>query len=191
MAATGTTGWYSRGYLPHLNVPGLVQSITTHLGDSLPKATLHRLLAETERDDIARRQRLDTLLDAGHGACWLSRAEIAELVEQTLLEGDGECYRLLSWVIMPNHLHVLIETLPPMGLGEVVRRWKGSTSRAANGRLGRSGAFWERDYFDRYIRDDAHLAAVTRYIEQNPVKAGLVARAEDWRYGSAWRREAG
>lgn len=68
---------------------------------------------------------------------------------------------------------------------------KGGTARAANLILGRTGAFWERDYFDRYIRDETHLAAVMRYIEQNPVKAGLVASAQEWRYGSAAHGSAG
>lgn len=115
------SGWHSRGYLPHLDVPGLVQSITIRLADSLPKGTLQRLLAETEHDDQSRRQRLDALLDAGHGACWLGRGKIAALVEQALLDGDGQRYRLLSWVIMPNHVHILIETMPGISLGEVVR----------------------------------------------------------------------
>jgi putative DNA methylase len=181
-------GWYSRGYLPHLNTPNLIQSITTRLADSLPAAKLERLLAETQDDDIARRRRLDAMLDAGHGACWLAQPEIAMLVEQALFDADGASYRLLCWSIMPNHIHVAIQPLPEIALGEIVRRWKGRTAREANVHLRRSGAFWERDYFDRYIRDDAHLAAVTRYIEQNPVKAGLVERAEGWRFGSAWWR---
>jgi putative DNA methylase len=185
------TGWYSRGYHPHLNTPGLVQSVTTHLGDSMPRATLLRLMAETEHDDVARRRRLDDLLDAGHGACWLRRADIGALVENALLAGDGEHYRLLAWVVMPNHLHVVIETLSGIALADVVRSWKGPTARAANLLLGRSGVFWERDYYDRYIRDDGHLAAVVRYVERNPVKAGLVARAEDWPFGSARRRGVG
>ncbi|TVQ94998.1 MAG: hypothetical protein EA400_00675 [Chromatiaceae bacterium] len=92
---------------------------------------------------------------------------------------------------MPNHLHVLIETLPGVALAQIVKGWKGQTARAANTRLGRRGVFWARDYFDRYIRDDAHLAAVVRYIERNPVKAGLVARVEDWPFGSARRRGPG
>jgi len=191
VANASPLGWYSRGYQPHLNVPGLVQSITTHLADSMPRATLRRLMAETEHDDVARRRRLEDLLDAGHGACWLRRPDIGALVEETLLAGDGKRYRLLAWVVMPNHMHVLIETLPAIALAEVVKGWKGQTARAANARLGRSGTFWERDYYDRYIRDDAHLAAVVRYIERNPVKAGLVAQGEEWPFGSARLRGPG
>ena len=181
-------GWYSRGHLPHLDIPGLVQSITTHLADSLHRDKLRRLLAETTNDDVARRRRLEALLDAGHGACWLRRPEIGALVEEHLLSGNGDRYRLLAWVVMPNHLHVLIETLSEPPLSTVVKGWKGATAYAANALLARRGAFWEREYFDRYIRDDRHFVAVRRSIEENPVTAGLVARAEDWPFGSArWR----
>jgi len=191
LARTSPLGWYSRGYQPHLNAPGLVQSVTTHLADSMPRATLRRLMAETAHDDIARRRNLEELLDAGHGACWLRNPDVGALVEETLLAGDGERYRLLAWVVMPNHIHVLIETRTAIALAEVVKAWKGQTARAANALIGRSGSFWERDYFDRFIRDDAHLAAVVRYIERNPVKAGLAARAEDWPFGSARLRGRG
>ena len=68
---------------------------------------------------------------------------------------------------------------------------EGFTARAANALLERKGTFWHRDYFDRYIRDDAHLAAVMRYIDNNPVRAGLVEHAADWPFGSAGFGSAG
>ncbi len=187
-----TPGWHSRGYLPHLDVPGLLQSITFHLADSLPAEVLQAILATTEPGDPERLHRIERWLDRGHGACWLRRPQIGALVEQALLHFDGERYRLLAWVVMPNHLHCLIETFPGHALADVVQAWKSFTATRANRLLGRSGSFWHRDYFDRYIRDEAHLAAVVRYIEHNPVKAGLVARAEGWPFGSARvRGEAG
>ena len=184
-------GWYSRGYIPHLDTPGLLQFITFHLGDSLPKQTLLRLLADTQEDDADRFRRLQRLLDAGHGAYCLRRCDIAELVENALLHFDGTRYRLIGWVIMPNHVHALIETRDGHSVGGIVQSWKAFTARKANGILGRTGALWDRDYFDRYIRDDHHLAAVIRYIEQNPVKAGLAAAPEDWPYSSASQRQDG
>jgi Adenine-specific DNA methylase containing a Zn-ribbon len=87
---------------------------------------------------------------------------------------------------MPNHVHVLIETLPGYPLGDVVRSWKTFTAREANQLLDRTGSFWMVDYFDRFVRDERHLAAVRAYIRENPVKAGLCATAEEWRWGSAW-----
>lgn len=185
MATDAPTGWYSRGYLPHLNTPGLVQFITFHLADSMPRATLYRLMDETEHDEAERYRRLERLLDAGHGACWLRRLDIGRLVENALFSGDGTAYRLLSWVVMPNHVHALIETQPSAALASVVKGWKGASARQANQVLKRQGRFWERDYYDRFIRDDEHLSAVLRYIEQNPVKAGLAQRCSEWPLGSA------
>jgi putative transposase len=178
-------GWYSRGYLPHLDQPGLLQFITFRLSDSLPAAVLQRLMAETAADEAERYRRIEAHLDSGHGACWLRRPAIATLVQDALLHFDGARYRLLAWVIMPNHTHVLIETQRSFPLPGVVQSWKGFTARQANARLGRRGAFWHRDYYDRYIRDDAHWAAVTRYIDHNPVKAGLAKNVADWPFGSA------
>ena len=178
-------GWHSRGYLPHLDQPGLLQFITFRLSDSLPPAVLHRLVAETADDEAERYRRIEAYLDAGHGACWLRRPEIATQVQDALLHFDGVRYRLLAWVVMPNHTHALIETKRSFPLPGVVQSWKGFTARRANSLLGRSGAFWQRDYYGRYIRDDAHWAAVTRYIAHNPVKAGLAKNPADWPFGSA------
>ena len=177
-------GWYSRGYLPHLDTSGALQAVTFRLSDSLPHHVLEQMRQEAQ-DDPARMQVIEPLLDAGHGACWLRNPEIATLVEAALLRGDGEQYRLLCWTLMPNHVHVLIETLPDHPLFRVVQGWKGASAIAANRLLHRTGAFWARDYFDRYIRDETHLTTVGNYIDRNPVKAGLVERPEDWPFGSA------
>lgn len=176
--------WHSRGYLPHCDTPGLMQFITFRLADALPKNVLHRLTQE-EPDDIERSKRIEQYLDQGYGSCWLKQPEIAALVESSLLHTDGQQYRLLAWCIMPNHVHVLIETLPVYPVSTIVQAWKSYTSRHINRQLGRTGTVWMRDYFDRYIRDDHHLAAVIAYIHNNPVKAGLVTHEQDWLYSSA------
>ncbi len=181
-------GWYSRGYLPHVDVPGLIQSITFRLADSLPHDVLDRLAGE-KLDDAERRKRIDAFLDAGHGECLLARPETAQIVEDALLHFDGERYRLIAWCVMPNHVHVLIETRAGHPLAEVIHSWKSFTAKEINKALGRSGEIWQREYFDRYIRDDRHLQAAVNYIEENPVKAKLVTSAEDWRFSSAARRE--
>ena len=89
---------------------------------------------------------------------------------------------------MPNHVHALIETFHGFPLDGVIHSWKSFTSKQANLILGRAGQFWMPDYFDRYIRNDEHLAATMSFIEQNPVQAGLVRSADEWRWGSAFRR---
>ena len=124
-------------------------------------------------------------------AYWLRDERIAESIEKTLLHFDGVRYRLLVWVIMPNHVHALLETLPGFPLGGVVHSWKSFSAKQVNKLLGRTGPFWMQDYFDRYIRDEEHLAAAREYIEQNPVKAGLVRSAGDWQWGSASGKDAG
>ena len=128
---------------------------------------------------------VDQELDAGLGACWLRNAEIAALTQETLLHFDEQRYRLLAWCIMPNHVHVVVETLEGHSLSAVVKSWKSFTSRQANARLGRTGAFWEPDYFDRYMRNEDHLMRTIEYVENNPVKASLVDKAVDWPWSSA------
>jgi REP element-mobilizing transposase RayT len=170
-------GWHSRGYLPHFDSPETVQFVTFRLADSLPRDVLTALR-------IADRAtaRIDRELDAGWGDCWLRRSDIAALVENALLHFDGERYRLLAWCIMPNHVHAVIELLQGHRLGSILHSWKSFT---ANRLVERSGAFWHDDFFDRYMRDEDHLAITVNYVEQNPVKAALVDTAERWPWGSA------
>lgn len=175
--------WHSRGYLPHCDTPGLLQAITFRLADSLPSDALTRLRQETS--DTKRHQQIETLLDAGHGECWLRQPAIADIVENALLHSDGQRYRLLAWCIMPNHVHVLIETMEGWPLPRIVQSWKSYSAKVINHHLGRIGTVWMSDYHDRYMRDDAHLAAVISYMHNNPVKAGLVTQAIDWRHSSA------
>ena len=101
-----------------------------------------------------------------------------------LLPDWNERYRFIAWVIMPNHVHDVIEVFEGHPLGNVVNSWKSFTANKVNTLLGREGRFWYPDYFDRYIRDEQHLENVVKYIEQNPVKAGLVVDARAWPYSS-------
>lgn len=185
-------GWHSRDYLPHFDEPGLVQAITFRLADALPVAVLERWQSELadEPDRIKERfmrQRIEDWIDAGHGSCALRDARVAQMVEEALFHFDGQRYRLLAWVVMPNHMHLLIETLKGWPIAGLVHSWKTWTAHRANALRGTTGAFWQREYYDRYIRDQEHLANVVQYIEQNPVKAGLCASAKDWPWSSAKR----
>ncbi len=132
-------------------------------------------------------KRIAAMLDLGVGKCHLRDPRIAKMVEDSLLYFDAERYRLLCWCVMPNHVHTMIEILPAHPLEEVLHSWKSFTSKEANRILKRKGNFWQREYHDRFIRDDDHYAWAFRYIKGNPVKAGLVATAEDWRWSSAWK----
>lgn len=182
-------GFYSRGYLPHYDATGLVQMVTFRLHDSLPKAVLEKLQALArgypEGEQSARLHRLiDDYLDSGKGACWLANGEVAGMLTAELKHFDGVRYRLIAWVIMPNHVHVIVQPMPGFSLMEIIRSWKARSAVRANRILGRQGAFWQREYFDRYMRDEDHLEKAAAYIHYNPVKAGLVAGMEEWEWSS-------
>lgn len=179
-------GWHSRGYVPHLDHPGLIQGITFRLADSLPAHALISLAQDSKSvNNPAKRARIEAYLNAGYGACHLRDPRIARLVEDALLYFDGEHYQMIAWVIMPNHVHVLIETVEGHQLSSIVHSWKSYTAKKANRILERTGTFWFREYFDRYIRDERHFANAVQYIRDNPVKAGLVELPEDWPFSSA------
>jgi REP element-mobilizing transposase RayT len=187
-------GWYSRNFIPHLDAPNLFQAITFRLHDSLPLDVVKRLEREVQArqiTDAQKRRSIEAYLDAGHGACWLRRPEIARLVQDALLHFDGQRYRLLAWCIMPNHVHTLIETFAGIPLSEIMQSWKSYTAQRTNKLLARQGHFWQRDYFDRYVRDAEYYDRLVEYIENNPVKAKLIERAQDWRFSSAFVRRFG
>lgn len=176
-------GWYVPRSLPHFDSPEVVQAITFRLIDSLPKHVAAPMPGEAGSD---RRRRIALALDRGLGRCVLKHDKAALAVESTLLAGAGRDYGLHAWTIMPNHVHVLVQAF--VALPKLVQTWKSVSARTINDAIGSSGPVWQKEYFDRFIRDEAHWNATVEYIEQNPVKAGLVARAEEWRYGSAWWR---
>ncbi|MGH7994109.1 MAG: REP-associated tyrosine transposase, partial [Limisphaerales bacterium] len=187
----GFRGWYSWGYLPHFDAPGVRQMITYRLRDAMPASHRHEwealLVLENERE---KRIKIEAYLDSGRGECWLWRPEIAALVQENLLHFDGSRYRLLAWVVMPNHVHTLIE-ISQTPLADILHGWKSYTGKAANRLLKRSGEFWQAEYFDRFIRDEEHFRKAVHYIENNPVKAGLVNSPEEWIFGSSCYRSAG
>jgi REP element-mobilizing transposase RayT len=180
-------GWHLPRRLPHLDAGELVQTITYRLIDALPRATVER---NARFATPAQRRRLEALLDAGHGACVLREPEIAALVVEAWRHFHGRRYRLHAWVVMPNHVHLVVTILPGFPLARIVRDWKSFTAHAIAKRSG-SGAVWQPGYWDRFIRDDDHFDDAVAYVEANPVKAGLVAHPEAWAWSSAAVRRAG
>ncbi len=173
-------GWHSRGYLPHFDSAETIQFVTFRLADSLPRAVAQVLACL--QDNLAE---TDGKLDTGLGSCWLGQPAIARLTQQALLHFDSVRYRLLAWCIMPNHVHVVVEPMNDHQLGGIVHSWKSFSAKEANRQLGRTGPFWHRDYFDRFIRDEGHLARTIDYVENNPVKAGLVSERAAWLWSSS------
>ena len=189
-AIRGFRGWNERGYLPHRDEPGLTQFVTFRLADAFP-ASLSREwegLLKIE-DDRKRRAELEAYLDKGRGECYLKNPAVADLVEKAFLRFHSERYELRAWVVMPNHVHVLFE-IGSVPMVKVIESWKKFTAREANIILGRSGAFWQEDYWDTFIRDAAHQMRTVRYIENNPTKAYLIEDPKEWRCTSARYRDS-
>ncbi|HEV7924334.1 MAG TPA: transposase [Verrucomicrobiae bacterium] len=202
------SGLHSRGYLPHVKRENAKYFITFRLGDSLPKDMLLQheserarqckamleseragILAEDDQESINRafRRRIERTLDLGVGACYLGRPAIADLVANALKFFHRRRYHLQEWVVMPNHVHAVIWPCPNHLVGDIVKSWKQFTSLRAKRLLGLAKeGFWQRESFDHWIRDDAEYARIARYIRNNPVKAGLCARPEGWRWSGAW-----
>lgn len=148
---------------------------------------LEKLKGEPGKQFLEADRRLDA---AATGPRWLSDPEIAGYVVDSLIRGaELGHYFLRAYVVMPNHVHVLLDPLAP--LRRITGGIKGVSARDANGALGRTEKpFWQDESFDHWIRNGAQFERVRRYIERNPVKAGLVARPEDWEWSSAYRRVA-
>ncbi len=210
-----TPRWHSRGYLPHFESSEATQHVTFHLADSLPQSAILRIEADVkllpkERQDAERRKKLDAWIDAGHGSCILRDPQVAAMVQDTLLSFDSQRYRLIAWVIMPNHVHALFQPMNGWEVAKIVASWKKFTARKIRAdvpgnadlqiggvvvtndrkspRIGESGSgrpVWHREYWDRYIRDQRHFDQAIAYIHQNPVKAGLAASPEAWLWSSA------
>jgi REP element-mobilizing transposase RayT len=185
----------SRGYLPHLEGEEPVYFVTFRLADSLPADLLIRL--RQEREGLRRGMEADTTragdkarleqrrallrkaelsLDKGHGECHMRDPRVAKVVADSLQHFEGKRYRVLAWCVMPNHVHVVFAPLAGNRLHTIVHSWKSFSAREANQLLGRSGAFWQREYFDHLVRGEASLERIVRYVRENPRKTGL----RDW-----------
>lgn len=192
---TSAGEWRSRGYIPHFDQSLLIQLITFRLHDAVPGKVLEswkeelvwkKEISANNPRQIELRKRIEKYEDAGYGKCWLRDNRIAVLVQRTLFYFHEERYRILNWCIMPNHVHVIAKIMPGYCLSEVIHSWKSYSSHEANKILKRSGVFWFREFHDRYIRNEPHLVAAIEYVENNPVKAGLVTTKNKWRWSSAW-----
>ena len=200
-------GLHFRGKLPHLKREGATYFVTFRLADSLPAHEVARLKHERqvvlEQASAAKSpltwheeeqllawycDKVEALLDAGHGVCWLSKPEIADLVASALKHFNGQRYELRAWAIMPNHVHAIVWPMPDYTLSNILHSWKSFTSKAANQILRRTGEFWQKESFDHWIRDDAERARMVAYVENNPVKARLSTAPENWKWSSAYVR---
>jgi putative transposase len=168
-----------RRNLPHWHPPGATIFVTWRLAGTFPR--LDKSFADGRT--FAKQ---DQLLDrATTVPTWLRRAEIAACVVDCIREYADCFYQLRAFVIMPNHVHILIT--PTIDLAKITRAIKGRSARQANAILGRMGMpFWQDESFDHWIRHPQQFEKVKVYIEHNPVRAGLATTPEQWPYSSAF-----
>jgi putative DNA methylase len=183
--------WHFRGYLPHYDSRSVIQAVTFRLADSFPPAVQQRLRS-AKLGPLDRSRDCEVSLDQGHGLCLLRRPENAGLMISTWEVFHGSRYHLHAWIVMPNHVHVLVEPFGTYSLQKIIHSWKSFTAKrmmGADALLASHGRVWQPEYFDRFIRDEKHYHAAVDYIHRNPMKAGLVANPEEWEWSSArsWR----
>jgi putative DNA methylase len=171
--------------LPHWVPDDAIVFVSWRLAGTLPQPPPALLLPESEAGK--RFATYDRELDCTRkGPRWLRNPEVAASFVEALHHGERvrNSYDLLAWVVMPNHVHVVMK--PHEKLSDIMRWLKSTTAGRANRIIGKPRhPFWQREYLDRWIRSSKELASVISYLEANPVRAGLVSKDEDWPWSSA------
>jgi type I restriction enzyme R subunit len=174
--------------LPHWQQNGVNVFITWRLADSIPQTLIKEWKIKRERwlekrpqpwDDETEKEyhltfssQFENWLDQGLGSCVLRDQEVATIVSNCLLYDHEKKYELNSFVIMPNHVHILVQ-ISDTPLEELMQTWKSVTSHRINKHLRKSGKLWQAKYWDRLVRNERHFFKSRNYIEKNPHKANL------------------
>jgi putative DNA methylase len=175
---------FYRRRLPHLDVPNRSVFLTWRLHGSLPD---NRPFPESAITSGRAFVLMDRLLDEVRiGPFYLRQEPIAEMVLQAIHYNAAALgqYELHAWVIMPNHVHLLIT--PTVALAKITKSLKGITARRANALLGLEGKpFWQDESHDHVVRNERQFDRIRTYIEENPVRAGMAVNAQDFPWSSA------
>lgn len=187
--------------LPHWDQAGTVTFVTFRTNDSLPDAVVAKLKTERAawlrargidvfhrnwKSQLSKLSRLDQrvyfetfssrwmdLLDEGHGECLLRRPDSSQIVADALHFFDGDRYILGDFVVMPNHVHLLVQVPGEAQLKKQCKSWKRFTALEINRLLDRHGHFWQAESFDHLVRSAEQFAFLRKYIAENPIKAKL------------------
>jgi putative transposase len=190
--------------LPHWQPPESTFFITYRLAGSIPASVIRQLHAENleaeklirengnEDQSVLKSQiydnqkrhfgRFDDYLDKNQNEpYWLRQPEIAKITANSIHFFENKYFLLWNFCIMPNHVHLMLTTLPDSPLlFKILQRIKSFSGRESNKILGKTGEFWSKESYDHLVRDRDEFARIERYIIQNPVKANLVDSWEDW-----------
>ena len=170
--------------IPHWNQSDCVQFVTFRLVDSLPQSKLHEYRQKREEwlnthpkpwdssiqedyDNIFGAA-LDKWIDAGYGECLLKDKRVRDALEDVIMHSDGMSYDIYAFVIMPNHVHVLLTPREGSTVQGIVGAWKSASSHVINTLLERRGAVWERESFDHLVRNVEDFKEYLQYIVDNP-----------------------
>ena len=181
--------WISNRNLPHWTQDRTSYFITFRLNDSIPEKTALSIKQEREQwlclhsEPYTREnwieynklfsERINVLLDAGVGSCILREKSISDIVRNSIEHFDGERYKLGKWVVMPNHVHVVLTPVNGYMLDKIMHALKSYTAHEINKKLDRKGVVWQHESYDHVIRSKTQLSFIEDYILNNPIKAGL------------------
>jgi REP-associated tyrosine transposase len=190
---------FYRRRLPHIQNAGATYFITFRLANSLPVEVLQKLgeesrqnkkLPEGQKETVYKQWfvEFDLYLDQGlRGELYLKNERVGNMVAESIRFRDGKVYDLISYCIMPNHVHLVCTPLKKsdetyFGLTEILHSLKRHTAREANKILQRRGIFWQDESYDHFVRDDAELERIIKYVLYNPVKASMVDEWKKWKW---------
>ena len=177
---------FYRRHLPHWHPEAASIFLTWRLYAFLPASVrTARNGCATKYSAGKRFHLLDSALDkCTTGPLWLKEPRIAALIVETIRRGDAlDYFALHAFVVMPNHVHLLIT--PKISIPHITNGIKGSTSHQANAILSRKGQhFWQDESFDHWVRSPKEFEKIRAYIENNPVSAGLATAPQDWLWSS-------
>ncbi|MEJ5305858.1 MAG: transposase [Ignavibacteria bacterium] len=181
-----------RGKLPHMHQGSVWYFVTFRLADALPKEKIEQLekereqwlkvhkkdkteLTEEEKQEYYKlfSERVEEWLNNGYGSCILKDEKIARIVADTLLHFNGERYDLDDWVIMPNHVHLLIRPRNDYTLSDILHSIKSYSAHRINKVLNRKESVWMHESYDHIVRNENSFLAIKNYIRSNPIKANV------------------
>ena len=173
-----------RRRLPHDYETDQPVFLTWRLPDSLP---CHRAFPAATVNSGQAFAAMDRLLDeARSGPFYLRQPAIADMVVEAIQYNAAnlEHYVLFAFVVMPNHVHLL--ATPALALPKLTKSLKGITSKRANTILAMTGScFGQEESYDHLVRNEREFEKIRSYIEENPVRAGLARKANEYRWSSA------
>jgi len=165
-------------HLPHIDLIGHYQFITFRTYDSTDKFLKKLALQNKPNNKI--QLDVDNHLDSSKNGAYLN-GKILNLLSNFLKDKNNSLYELITFSIMPNHVHMLIK--PLKSLPSMMQIIKGASAKLINVSMGRKGKFWASEYYDKAIRDEKHFEIVYNYIKNNPLKLGEAKASHPRFYG--------